>query len=60
VPIEALLALSDGQYAVEVVEPTGIHRIVGVTTGIYDDIDGIVAVTSVGLHPGDSVVVPQR
>jgi hypothetical protein len=34
-PIGALLALAGGGYGVEVVEPSGAHKLVGVTTGIF-------------------------
>ena len=33
VPVSALLALAGGGYGVEVVGPSGAHRLVGVTTG---------------------------
>ena len=34
-PISALLALTGGGYCVEVVGPTGAHRLVRVRTGLY-------------------------
>ena len=57
VPVTALLAQPAGAYAVEVVRH-GIHRLVPVTLGIFDDADGLVQVTSSGLAVGDQVVVP--
>jgi hypothetical protein len=62
VPIDSLLALSEGGYAVEVVGPSGVHRLVGVSTGTFDDVGGVVAVTPTSgeLAPGDRVVVPSQ
>jgi multidrug efflux pump subunit AcrA (membrane-fusion protein) len=56
VPTTALLALADGGYAVEVVEPDGAHQLVGVTTGIFDDQSGMVQVSGSGLAAGQQVV----
>ena len=50
------MRIGDG-YAVEVVRH-GVHRLVPVTLGIFDDADGLVQVTSAGLAAGDQVVVP--
>ena len=47
-----------GGYAVEVVEPGGTHKLVLVTTGLFDDAAGTVQVTGTGLHAGQHVVVP--
>ncbi len=55
VPVTALLALSEGGYAVEVESGTGT-RLVAVDPGFYAD--GMVEVTSSELRPGDRVVVP--
>lgn len=56
VPVVALLAQSDGKYAVAVVEG-GRRRTVIVTTGLFDD-RGLVEVTSSELHEGMLVEVP--
>jgi Putative peptidoglycan binding domain len=56
VPVDALLALSGGGYAVEVVT-AGVHTLVGVSVGLFDDASGLVQVTG-ALHPGQRVVVP--
>jgi hypothetical protein len=58
VRIDALLAQPGGGYAVEVVDPDGIHRLVDVTVGIFDDGDGLVQVSGSGLAAGQRVVVP--
>jgi hypothetical protein len=58
VPVDALLALSGGGYAVEVVDTAGVHSLVSVTLGLFDDADGLVQVTSSKLAAGQRVVVP--
>ncbi len=58
VPIAALLALSEGGYAVERVEGDS-SKLVGVETGVFAD--GLVEVRPAGgvaLAEGDRVVVP--
>jgi hypothetical protein len=57
VPVNALLALAGGGFAVEVVGANGKHVLVPVTTGLFDDNDGVVQVTG-NLTPGQRVVVP--
>lgn len=57
VPISALLALSEGGYAVEVVEPSGVHHLVAVTTGVFTSTQ--VQVGGPGLDVGTRVVVAQ-
>jgi len=58
VPVDALLALSSGGYAVEEVGAGGAHHLVAVTTGLFDDADGVVQVSGSGLAAGQRVVVP--
>ncbi|GAA3628070.1 peptidoglycan-binding protein [Nonomuraea rosea] len=58
VPVNSLLALAGGGYAVEVVAAGGGHRLVGVTTGLFDDSEGRVEVTGDGLAEGQQIVVP--
>lgn len=58
VPVTALLALAGGGYAVEVVDPGGIHHLEAVSLGLFDDADGLVQVTGSGLAAGQEVVVP--
>jgi hypothetical protein len=57
VPIAALLALAGGRYGLEVVEPSGHHRLVGVSTGVFAG--GEVEVSGSRLVPGTRVVVAQ-
>ncbi|MEU5943388.1 peptidoglycan-binding protein [Micromonospora sp. NPDC047548] len=58
VPVNALLALAGGGYAVEVVEAGEAHRLIPVTTGLFDTSVGKVEVTGDGLAAGQDVVVP--
>ena len=58
VPVNALLALSRGGYAVEEISASGRHYLVAVTTGLFDDADGLVQVSGSGLAVGQHVVVP--
>jgi hypothetical protein len=58
VPVNALLALASGGYAVEEVESDGSHRLVGASVGLFDDSLGLVQVSGSGLAAGQRVVVP--
>jgi len=58
VPVDALVALAGGGYAVEEVEPTGVHQLVAVSVGLFDDAAGMVQVSGSGLAAGQHVVVP--
>ena len=58
VPVNALLALASGGYAVEVANPDGTHHLVSVSPGLFDDAAGLVQVTGSGLAAGQHVVVP--
>jgi hypothetical protein len=57
VPVTALLAQSTGGYAVEVVAAGARNHRVPVSLGLFDDADGLVAVTGSGLAAGQEVVV---
>jgi multidrug efflux pump subunit AcrA (membrane-fusion protein) len=57
VPIEALLAFSGGGYAVETVNADGIHRLVAVALGTFDDAAGNVQITG-NVQAGERIVVP--
>jgi multidrug efflux pump subunit AcrA (membrane-fusion protein) len=57
VPVEAVLALAEGGYAVEVLDPaTGTTQLVGVDLGVFAD--GMVEITG-DLAAGAEVVVPE-
>jgi peptidoglycan hydrolase-like protein with peptidoglycan-binding domain len=56
VPVGALLALAEGGYAVEVVEPGGSTHLVRVEPGTYAD--GMVEITGNGIDDGTKVVIP--
>jgi len=58
VPVTALLAQSQGGYAVEVVTAGGSHHLVPVSLGLFDDASGVVQVSGSGLAAGQTVVVP--
>jgi hypothetical protein len=58
VPVNSLLALAGGGYAVETVDARRVHRLVPVTPGLFDDADGLVQVSGSGLAPSDQIVVP--
>jgi multidrug efflux pump subunit AcrA (membrane-fusion protein) len=58
--VNSLLALASGGYGVETVDPGGHRHLVAVTPGLFDDADGLVAVTGNGLTPGMHVVVPSQ
>ena len=58
VPVDALLSLESGGYAVEEVAKDGVHHLVAVNLGLFDDADGLVQVSGPGLAAGQRVVVP--
>jgi hypothetical protein len=58
VPVTALVAQAGGGYAVEEVTAGGSRRLVPVTPGLFDNVDGLVQVTGSGLAPGQRAVVP--
>lgn len=55
-PVNALLALAEGGYGVEVVDPSGFRHVVAVRTGLFAN--NRVEVTGDGLAPGTKVRVP--
>jgi len=57
VPVTALLALTDGGYAIEVVEDDQT-RLIAVELGLFDSGGGVVEVIGEGLEAGQRVVVP--
>jgi peptidoglycan hydrolase-like protein with peptidoglycan-binding domain len=58
VPVNALVALAGGGYAVETVDAAGTHRLVAVGLGLFDDSQGLVQVTDTSLTAGRRVMVP--
>jgi peptidoglycan hydrolase-like protein with peptidoglycan-binding domain len=57
VPVSALLALAGGGYGLEIVEPSGAHRLVGVRTGAFSG--SRVQVSGAAIAAGTRVVVAQ-
>jgi peptidoglycan hydrolase-like protein with peptidoglycan-binding domain len=57
VPVDALLALAGGGYALEVVQG-GVHHLEAVTPGLFDDAEGLVQVSGESVSAGQRVVVP--
>ena len=57
VPIDSLLALAGGGYALEVSEAR-VHRLEAVSLGLFDDAQGLVQVSGQGVSAGQRVVVP--
>ena len=58
VPVNALLARSQGGYAVEVLGAGGRNHLVAVSLGLFDDANGTVQITGSRLAAGQQVVVP--
>jgi peptidoglycan hydrolase-like protein with peptidoglycan-binding domain len=58
VPVNALVALAGGGYAVEEVGAGGVHQLVAVDLGLFDGSEGLVQVSGSGLHAGQQIVVP--
>jgi hypothetical protein len=58
VPATALLAQTDSRYAVETLDAHGMHHLVPVTLGMFDNVDGRVQIVSGRLYPGERIVVP--
>jgi peptidoglycan hydrolase-like protein with peptidoglycan-binding domain len=57
VPVAALLALTEGGYAVETVDAAGHHQLVAVRLGVFSN--GMVEVAGTGLRAGTKVVTAQ-
>lgn len=58
VPVDALLALTDGGYALEAVSESGNHQLEAVEVGLFDDAHGLVQVSGPNVRAGQRVVVP--
>ena len=59
VPVDALVAMSNGGYALEAAGATGTHYLVPVAVGLFDDANEMVQVSGAGVRAGLKVVVPQ-
>jgi hypothetical protein len=58
VPVDALLALARGGYALEEVSAHGVHSLEPVSLGLFDDADGLVQVSGPGVVAGQRIVQP--
>jgi peptidoglycan hydrolase-like protein with peptidoglycan-binding domain len=58
VPVNALLALAGGGYAIEVIEADSTRKLYPVETGLFDNSAGMVEITGAGVTAGQTVVVP--
>jgi peptidoglycan hydrolase-like protein with peptidoglycan-binding domain len=58
VPVDALLALASGGYALEEIGASGVHHLVGVSLGLFDDASGEAQVSGADLAAGQRIVVP--
>jgi hypothetical protein len=58
VPLDALLALANGGYALEVIGPKGTHSLEPVTLGLIDDGTERVQVSGPGVASGQRIVIP--
>jgi Putative peptidoglycan binding domain len=58
VPVNSLLALASGGYALEEIGAGGVHHLTAVELGLFDDQDGLVQVTGSGIAAGQRIVVP--
>jgi len=58
VPVDALLPLSTGGYALEVIGPKGVHTLEPVNLGLFDDANEQVQVSGPGVTAGQRIVIP--
>jgi hypothetical protein len=58
VPLDALLPLAGGGYALEVIGAKGVHSLEPVTLGLFDDGNEQVQVSGPGVHAGQRIVIP--
>jgi hypothetical protein len=58
VPVDALLPLATGGYALEVVGARGVHTLEPVTLGLFDDANEQVQVSGPGVAAGQRIVIP--
>jgi len=58
VPVDALLPLASGGYALEVIGAKGVHTLEPVTLGLFDDANEEVQVSGPGVFAGQRIVIP--
>jgi hypothetical protein len=58
VPVDALLPLATGGYALEVIGAKGVHTLEPVNLGLFDDATEQVQVSGRGVRAGQRIVVP--
>jgi hypothetical protein len=58
VPVDALLPLSTGGYALEVIGAHGVHTLEPVSLGLFDDANEQVQVSGPGVYAGQRIVIP--
>lgn len=58
VPVNALLALAGGGFAIEVVEADNTRKLYPVELGLFDNSAGVVEIRGTGVTAGQTVVVP--
>ena len=58
VPVDALLPLASGGYALEVVSAKGVHSLEPVNLGLFDDANEQVQVSGPGVFAGQRIVIP--
>jgi hypothetical protein len=58
VPVDALLPLSTGGYALEVIGAKGVHSLEPVNLGLFDDANELVQVSGPGVRAGQRIVIP--
>jgi hypothetical protein len=58
VPVDSLLALAGGGYAVETVDAAAVHKLIAVMPGTFDDAAGTVQITG-NVRAGERIVVPK-
>jgi hypothetical protein len=58
VPVDALLPLATGGYALEVISAKGVHSLEPVNLGLFDDANEQVQVSGPGVLAGQRIVIP--
>lgn len=58
VPVDALLPLASGGYALEVISAKGAHSLEPVNLGLFDDANEQVQVSGPGVFAGQRIVIP--